>query len=107
MICIYRTGAALCYVPVIPPGSIRGPHPQRFFPYPVNLGAPMLPPETLALKANIVKQIEYYFRYSSTLYHIFGLMLFAVISVLNCILLIRAKIILFVMGLQQNVLLLI
>ncbi|ESR59631.1 hypothetical protein CICLE_v10014180mg [Citrus x clementina] len=54
-------GAALCYVPVVPPGSIRGPHPQRFFPYPVNLGAPMLPPETLALKANIVKQIEYYF----------------------------------------------
>lgn len=60
---IYNTGAAVCYVPIAPPGSIRGPHPPRFFPYPMNPGAPMLSPEMLTLKANIVKQIEYYFRY--------------------------------------------
>ncbi|KAL5766291.1 hypothetical protein ACOSP7_016908 [Xanthoceras sorbifolium] len=54
-------GPAFCYVPVAPPGSIRGPHPPRFVPYPINPAAPMLPPETVGLKANIVKQIEYYF----------------------------------------------
>ncbi|XVF05659.1 hypothetical protein REPUB_Repub05bG0191700 [Reevesia pubescens] len=52
---------AVCYVPITPPGSIRGPHPPRFVPYPVNPGTAMLPPETVTLRANIVKQIEYYF----------------------------------------------
>lgn len=52
----------VCYVPVAPPGSIRGPHPPRFIPYPINPGAAVVPPDTLALRANIVKQIDYYFR---------------------------------------------
>ncbi|KAK2640995.1 hypothetical protein Ddye_022758 [Dipteronia dyeriana] len=54
-------GPAFCYVPIPPPGSIRGAHPPRFVPYPINPGAPMIPPEAVSLKANIVKQIEYYF----------------------------------------------
>ncbi|XWS28942.1 hypothetical protein CRYUN_Cryun25bG0115000 [Craigia yunnanensis] len=52
---------AVCYVPIAPPGSIRGPHPPRFVPYPINPGTGMFPPETVTLRANIVKQIEYYF----------------------------------------------
>ncbi|XVF20205.1 hypothetical protein REPUB_Repub11eG0177900 [Reevesia pubescens] len=52
---------AVCYVPIAPPGSIRGPHPPRFVPYPINPGTAMFPPETVTLRANIVKQIEYYF----------------------------------------------
>lgn len=51
----------VCFMPVPPPGAIRGPHPPRFVPYQINVGAPVVGPETLALKANIVKQIEYYF----------------------------------------------
>jgi la-related protein 1 len=51
----------VCYVPVVPPVSIRGPHPPRFI-YPSNPGAAVVPPDTLALRANIVKQIDYYFR---------------------------------------------
>ncbi|XVF68612.1 hypothetical protein PTKIN_Ptkin11bG0015500 [Pterospermum kingtungense] len=51
----------VCYVPVAPPGSLRGPHPPRFVPYPINPGTAMLPPETVSLRTNIVKQIEYYF----------------------------------------------
>ncbi|XWS53249.1 hypothetical protein CRYUN_Cryun11dG0141500 [Craigia yunnanensis] len=43
------------------PGSIRGPHPPRFVPYPINPGTAMFPPEAVTLRANIVKQIEYYF----------------------------------------------
>ncbi|KAK9280617.1 hypothetical protein L1049_014312 [Liquidambar formosana] len=53
--------ASIYYIPVAPPGSIRVPHPPPFIPPPLNPGAPMLPPETIALRANIVKQIEYYF----------------------------------------------
>ncbi|XP_031389019.1 la-related protein 1A isoform X2 [Punica granatum] len=49
------------YVPVAHPSSIRGPHPPQFVRPPVNPGAPTLPPETQALKSNIIKQIEYYF----------------------------------------------
>ncbi|KAL4277943.1 hypothetical protein GQ457_03G044030 [Hibiscus cannabinus] len=49
------------YVPVPPPGSARGPHPPRFVPYPMNTGTAMFPPEIVTLRANIVKQIEYYF----------------------------------------------
>ncbi|KAK6246928.1 hypothetical protein QUC31_018493 [Theobroma cacao] len=52
---------AVCYMPIPPPGSIRGPHPPRFVPYPINPGTAMYPPETATLRANIVKQIEYYF----------------------------------------------
>ncbi|XVF46377.1 hypothetical protein PTKIN_Ptkin03bG0022200 [Pterospermum kingtungense] len=52
---------AVCYVPIGPPGSIRGPHPPHFVPYPINSGPAMFPPETVTLRANIVKQIEYYF----------------------------------------------
>ncbi|XP_044479724.1 la-related protein 1A-like isoform X2 [Mangifera indica] len=55
------TGPAVCYVSVPPPGSVRGPHPPLFVQYPVLPGAAMLPPEMLALKASIVKQIDYYF----------------------------------------------
>ncbi|KAG7035798.1 La-related protein 1A, partial [Cucurbita argyrosperma subsp. argyrosperma] len=47
------------YVPVPHPDAIgRPPH---FIPHPLNPRASMLPPEMLALRANIVKQIEYYF----------------------------------------------
>uniref|UniRef100_A0A2P2J1L9 La-related protein 1A-like isoform X1 n=1 Tax=Rhizophora mucronata TaxID=61149 RepID=A0A2P2J1L9_RHIMU len=54
-------GPPMCYLPAPPPGSFRGPHPPRFIPYPLNLGVPVHSPEMLALRANIVKQIEYYF----------------------------------------------
>lgn len=57
----YSGPAPMYYLPVPPPGSIRVPHPQRFIPHPVNPGAPMQPPEALALRINLVKQIEYYF----------------------------------------------
>lgn len=50
------------YMPAAPPGTFGGPFPPRFIPYTVKPGPPLLPPETLALRANIVKQIEYYFR---------------------------------------------
>lgn len=49
------------YLPAAPPGSIVVPHPPRFVPHPLSPGVPRLPPETLALRASIVKQIEYYF----------------------------------------------
>ncbi|GMI97014.1 La related protein 1a [Hibiscus trionum] len=52
---------AVCYVPIAPPGSIRGPHPPHFVPYPINQETNVLPPEMVTLRANIVKQIEYYF----------------------------------------------
>ncbi|KAJ0083480.1 hypothetical protein Patl1_30200 [Pistacia atlantica] len=55
------TGPAVCYVSVAPPGSVRGPHPPHFVRYPIPPGTPMLSPETLALRASIVKQIDYYF----------------------------------------------
>ncbi|XP_059429455.1 la-related protein 1A [Corylus avellana] len=51
----------VCYVPVAHPGSIRGPHPQHFIRHPINPGAAMVTPDTLALRLNIVKQIDYYF----------------------------------------------
>ncbi|KAK9022305.1 hypothetical protein V6N11_002582 [Hibiscus sabdariffa] len=52
---------AVHYLPVAPPGSLRGPHPPLFVPYPMNPGTAMFPPEIVALRASIVKQIEYYF----------------------------------------------
>ncbi|KAI9388141.1 hypothetical protein POPTR_009G018100v4 [Populus trichocarpa] len=51
----------ICYVSVAPPGSLRGPQPSCFVPYPINSGAPVLSQETLALRASIAGQIEYYF----------------------------------------------
>ncbi|XP_015873343.2 la-related protein 1A [Ziziphus jujuba] len=54
-------GSPICYFPVPAPGAMRGPPPQRIIPHPVNPGAPVVSSETLALRANIVKQIEYYF----------------------------------------------
>ncbi|GMG98836.1 hypothetical protein Nepgr_000676 [Nepenthes gracilis] len=53
-------GPTMYYFPAVPPGSIRAPFPPRIVPHPIPL-APMLSPETLALRENIVKQIEYYF----------------------------------------------
>lgn len=54
----------MCYVPVPPTGAIRGRHPPHFMPHPLNPGAPLLHPERhpVALRDNIIKQIEYYFR---------------------------------------------
>ncbi|KAI6685402.1 hypothetical protein NL676_031315 [Syzygium grande] len=48
---------SICYVPF----ASRGPYPPHLFSHPVNPGASTLPPETLALKSSIIKQIEYYF----------------------------------------------
>ncbi|RDX84741.1 La-related protein 1A, partial [Mucuna pruriens] len=48
-------------VPMPPPGSIRGPHPRHFVPYPVNPTPQPPPPETVSLRTGIVKQIDYYF----------------------------------------------
>ncbi|KAJ4910874.1 La-related protein 1A [Raphanus sativus] len=48
------------YLPVPPPGAIRGYHP-RFAPYPGNQGPQALPPEQLDLQDRVIKQIEYYF----------------------------------------------
>ncbi|KAF7815523.1 la-related protein 1A [Senna tora] len=53
--------ASLWYGPMVPPGSIRGPHSRPFVPYPVTPGHQSMPPETVALRASIVKQIDYYF----------------------------------------------
>ncbi|XP_019461891.1 PREDICTED: la-related protein 1A-like isoform X2 [Lupinus angustifolius] len=47
--------------PMAHPGTIRGPHPRQFVPYPVNPAPQLLHPETLALRTSIVKQIDYYF----------------------------------------------
>ena len=47
------------YVPVPPPDAIGRP---QFIPHPINPRASMLPPDMLALRTNIIKQIEYYFR---------------------------------------------
>ncbi|CAK9165708.1 unnamed protein product [Ilex paraguariensis] len=52
---------AIYYLPAAPPGSIRVPHPPFFVPQPLYSGNPVPPSETLALRASIVKQIEYYF----------------------------------------------
>ncbi|XP_059625073.1 la-related protein 1A [Cornus florida] len=49
------------YLPAAAPGSIRIPYPAHFVPHILNSGNSKLPSETLALRANIVKQIEYYF----------------------------------------------
>ncbi|XP_020234034.1 la-related protein 1A [Cajanus cajan] len=57
----YPGPAPVWCVPMPPPGSIRGPHPRHFVPYPVNPTPQPPPPETASLRASIVKQIDYYF----------------------------------------------
>ncbi|KAG5517275.1 hypothetical protein RHGRI_037882 [Rhododendron griersonianum] len=52
---------SIYWLPAAPPSPIRLPHPPRFVPHPLNTMPSTLPPETLALRANILKQIEYYF----------------------------------------------
>ncbi|KAJ8749956.1 hypothetical protein K2173_013871 [Erythroxylum novogranatense] len=52
-------GPPIYYFPAPPPGSFGGPHPSRF--YPMNQGIHVVSQEMLALKVNIVRQIEYYF----------------------------------------------
>ncbi|XP_042002607.1 la-related protein 1A-like [Salvia splendens] len=50
------------YFPAPPSGSVRVPYPPIFVPHPLSSGIPMPPPSpVLALRAKIVKQIEYYF----------------------------------------------
>ncbi|PNY11035.1 La-related protein 1-like, partial [Trifolium pratense] len=54
--------APIWCVPMPPPGSIRGPPPRHFAPYPPVNSAPQSPtPETSSLGTSILKQIEYYF----------------------------------------------
>ncbi|XP_043691969.1 la-related protein 1A-like [Telopea speciosissima] len=48
------------YLPAAPPDSIRGSSPC-FIAHPPHPGFPIPAPEALALRTNIVKQIEYYF----------------------------------------------
>nr|DAD43170.1 TPA_asm: hypothetical protein HUJ06_001400 [Nelumbo nucifera] len=52
--------ASMYYLPAAPPETIRGP-PPRFIAHPPHHVFPIPTPETVALRANIVKQIEYYF----------------------------------------------
>ncbi|XP_052209933.1 la-related protein 1A isoform X2 [Diospyros lotus] len=51
----------LYYFPAAPPSPVRLPQPSQFVPQAPSAVTYMLPPETLDLRANIVKQIEYYF----------------------------------------------
>ncbi|KAJ4979342.1 hypothetical protein NE237_010122 [Protea cynaroides] len=53
-------GAPMYYLPAAPAESIRGP-PPRFIAHPPHPGFPIPAPETVALRTNIAKQIEYYF----------------------------------------------
>lgn len=50
--------APMYYVPVAPPDSVRGPPYVSHPPHPMY---PMPPPDALTLRANLVKQIDYYF----------------------------------------------
>jgi len=52
---------SIYWLPATPPSPIRLPHPPPFVPHPLNALPSILPPETLALRTNILKQIEYYF----------------------------------------------
>ncbi|KZV30589.1 la-related protein 1-like [Dorcoceras hygrometricum] len=51
----------ICYFPAAPPSFVRVPYPPFLVPYAPSFGVPMPPSPTIALKANIVRQIEYYF----------------------------------------------
>ncbi|KAG8388908.1 hypothetical protein BUALT_Bualt02G0174200 [Buddleja alternifolia] len=50
----------ICFYPA-PPGYVRVPGPPFLVPYHLSPGVPMPTSPTIALRANIVKQIEYYF----------------------------------------------
>ncbi|KAH6814283.1 LA RNA-binding protein [Perilla frutescens var. frutescens] len=52
---------AVYYFPAAPSGTVRVPYPPVFVPYPLSSAIPMPPSPAIALRANIVKQIEYYF----------------------------------------------
>ncbi|KAK6153193.1 hypothetical protein DH2020_012832 [Rehmannia glutinosa] len=52
---------AIYYFPAAPSGSIRAPYAPVLVPYPLSPGGQMPPSPIVALRANIVKQIEYYF----------------------------------------------
>ncbi|XP_022898362.1 la-related protein 1A-like isoform X2 [Olea europaea var. sylvestris] len=52
---------ALCYVPAAPQGSVRVPYSPFVVQYPFNPGVLMPPSPVINLKADIIKQIEYYF----------------------------------------------
>ncbi|KAL6563731.1 hypothetical protein OROGR_002690 [Orobanche gracilis] len=49
------------YHPAPPPGSVRVPYPPFLVPRALNPGVPSPPSPTMALRAGIVRQIEYYF----------------------------------------------
>ncbi|KAJ9541668.1 hypothetical protein OSB04_028174 [Centaurea solstitialis] len=49
---------SIVYLPALPPFSVTGPHPPFVVPHP---GIPVLPSQTQTLRANVIKQIEYYF----------------------------------------------
>lgn len=51
------------YINTPPPGSIRAQYAPSYTTHPLSPMAPILPPETPALRESIIKQIEYYFRY--------------------------------------------
>lgn len=56
------TGAGpVYYISPAPPNSMGAPYPSRFAPHRITLMTSMLPPEMLALRDSILKQIEYYF----------------------------------------------
>ncbi|XP_011090202.1 la-related protein 1A isoform X1 [Sesamum indicum] len=52
---------AIYYYPPAPPAFVRVPYPPFLVPCPFSPGVPMPPSPVVALKANIIKQIEYYF----------------------------------------------
>ncbi|KAL9274045.1 La-related protein [Drosera capensis] len=52
---------SMYYLPGVPPSSFRASFPPRLVAYPVNIVAPVLTPELLALRHSILKQFEYYF----------------------------------------------
>lgn len=57
---VYDTGQPVYYYP---PGVVILPYPSFIAPYPSSPGVPMPPSPTISLRANVVKQIEYYFRW--------------------------------------------
>ncbi|KAL0370295.1 UNVERIFIED_CONTAM: La-related protein 1A, partial [Sesamum angustifolium] len=52
---------AIYYYPPAPPAFVRVPYPPFLVPCPLGPGVPMPPSPAVALKATIMKQIEYYF----------------------------------------------
>lgn len=62
VICSTGPPGTVYYFPAAPSGSVRVPFPPVFVPHPLSSGMPMPPLPVVALRANLVKQIEYYFR---------------------------------------------